>query len=91
MLKSMMFPRRIVRVAGIAALTIWPALAQADRIVLTSPDRTVRFEGEFVAFDLTEYVIEIHGIELRIGAAQMRCEGVNCMNFEPIPQSDGNS
>ena len=91
MLTSMNFARKAASAICVSGLMALPVMAQADQIILTSPDQTVRLQGTFVAFDVNAYVIEINGYELRVAAAQMQCAGVDCMDFEPVLQGDGNS
>ena len=77
------------RTAG-AALALWLGLAavagaqQDQEVSLTSSDGTVDIQGEFVAFEDNTYVIRTGLGELRISAANVRCEGAACPVFETV-------
>ncbi len=82
---------RIFIPAALVAIVAIPSTAIAGEIVLTSPDLTVSFKGEFIGFHRDHYIIKYSEHEIRVPAAKMLCTGDDCLSFETVaPPEVGN-
>ncbi|MCU0828137.1 MAG: phosphate ABC transporter substrate-binding/OmpA family protein [Tabrizicola sp.] len=74
--------RALLGAALWASTALVPLSAQAEEVSLKSSDGTVNLVGEFVEFVDNTYVIRTALGELRVSAANVRCEGAACPSFE---------
>jgi phosphate transport system substrate-binding protein len=74
--------RTLLKAALLAGSTMIPMAALAEEVSLKSSDGTVNLVGEFVEFVDNSYVIRTALGELRVNAANIRCEGEACPTFD---------
>lgn len=78
-----------ISMVAMTSLAVIPGVAAADEIILSLPDNTLRLYGQFVGFDQNAYVVEIAGNEIRVPVGLMICEGPDCLDFQPISETQG--
>jgi phosphate transport system substrate-binding protein len=74
--------RALLRTALLSGAALAPFAAQAEEVSLKSADGSVNMVGEFVEFVDNTYVIRTALGELRVSAANVRCEGAACPTFD---------
>jgi phosphate transport system substrate-binding protein len=74
--------RTLLRAGLLSGAVLMPLAALAEEVSLKSSDGTVNLVGEFVEFVDNTYVIRTALGELRVSAANVRCEGAACPTFE---------
>jgi phosphate transport system substrate-binding protein len=75
--------KRVLQSAALfSGVALVPLAAVAEEVSLKSSDGTVNMVGEFVEFVDNTYVIRTALGELRVSAANVRCEGAACPTFE---------
>ncbi|WP_208347818.1 substrate-binding domain-containing protein [Pseudaestuariivita rosea] len=85
-MKSFMGRSRMALLA-ISVFSLTAPVSHADRVLLEAPDGTVRFEGELIALNDTEYVLQTGAGSIRISRNKVNCTGAGCPTIEK-PQAD---
>ncbi len=66
------------RISIAALLAAMPAIATAEQVTISSPDRSISITGELVSFDDSVYVMQTELGELRLSRDTTICDGAAC-------------